>query len=198
MSDFVVTRMGDQYIVLTNDNRVLNNGNEEQVQPPQGMSCYPVMRGRIYALDLQGKLAWPAPVDVDHQQFLLSQPGRLPVLLFLVFHFDNRPVQVPNVGQPNVGQVATWRTSLVAVDRRDGRIAWENDSRTQVLGMGVEIRGDPAEKTVRITANNETVNLAFTGKPVKTVVRQSTGVKKPAGKLGQALLDAVEGATGLQ
>ena len=54
------------------------------------MFCYPVRRARLYALDLKGKLAWPAPVDVDHQQFLLSQPGRLPVLLFAAFHFDNR------------------------------------------------------------------------------------------------------------
>jgi hypothetical protein len=50
---------------------------------------------------------------------------------------------------------------------------------------------------VRIAANNETVNLLFTKNPVRTMVRQSQGVKKPTGKLSEALLDAVEGAAGL-
>ena len=71
-----MTRLGDQYIVVANDNRVLGTDGQENVQPPQGMSCYPLRRARIYALDLAGKPVWPAPVDVDHQQFLLSQPGR--------------------------------------------------------------------------------------------------------------------------
>ena len=155
------------------------------MQPPQGMFCYPVRRARIYALDLKGKLAWPAPVDVDHQQFLLSQPGRLPVLLFAAFHYDNRDGQM------------TLRTSLVAVDRRNGRIVYDKDLRGPMRWMGVEIRGDPAEKTVRIATNNETVNLTFTDKPIQTTVRHSTGVQKPSGKLGEALLDAVKGAAGV-
>ena len=53
------------------------------------------------------------------------------------------------------------------------------------------------QKTVRIATNNETVNLTFTDKPIRTTVRRSTGVKKPRGKLGEALLDAVEGAAGV-
>ena len=174
--------MGDQYIVLANDNRVLDNA-IENIQPPQGMFCYPIRRARIYALDLQGKLAWPAPVDVDHQQFLLSQPGRLPVLLFAVFHYDNHGGQM------------TLRTSLVAVDRRNGRIVYDKDLSGPMRWMGVEIHGDPAEKTVRIATNNETVNLTFTDKPIQTTVRRSTGVQKPS--LGGVLLDAVQDAAGV-
>jgi len=186
VTDLVVTRMGDQYIVLAHDNRVLGNGNQDQgFQPPQGMFCYPVRQARIYALDLQGKLAWPAPVDVDHQQFLLSQPGQLPVLFFAVYHYDNRGGQM------------TVRTSLVAVDRRNGRIVYDKDLRGPMRGMGVEIHGDPTEKTVRIATNNETVSLTFTDKPIQTTVRHSTGVKKAGGKLGEALLDAVKGAAGV-
>ena len=118
VTDLVVTRMGDQYIVLTNDNRIQGNNIEEQnVQQPQGVFTFPVRRARIYALDLQGKLAWPAPVDVDHQQFILSQPGRLPVLLFAVFHYDNANGRM------------TLRASLVAVDRRNGRIVYDKDIR---------------------------------------------------------------------
>jgi hypothetical protein len=183
MTELVVTRMGDQYIVLAHDNRPL--GNEQQLQTMQGMFCYPVRRARIYALDLQGKLAWPAPVDVDHQQFLLSQPGRVPVLVFAGFHNDMRGVQ------------NNLRTSLVAVDRRNGRIVYDKDIRGPMRWMGVEIRGDVAENTVRVVAYNAAVNLNFTKKPIQTTVRHSTGVKKPSGKLGEALLDAVQGAAGL-
>jgi hypothetical protein len=41
------------------------------------------------------------------------------------------------------------------------------------------------------------VTLNFTDKPFQTSVRHSTGVKKPRGKLGEALLDAVENAVGV-
>ena len=78
------------------------------------------------------------------------------------------------------------RTSLVAVDRRNGRIVYDKDSRGPMRGMGVEIHGDPAEKTVRIATNSEIVNLTFTDKPIQTTVRHSTGVQKPRGKLGEA------------
>ena len=95
LTDLVVMRMGDQYIVVANDNHVLNNNNVEEqgTQQPQGMFCYPVALGMlIYALDLQGKFAWPARVDVDHQHLLLSPTGaaagvvvcRLPVLTIVV------------------------------------------------------------------------------------------------------------------
>ncbi len=178
--------MGDQYIVVADDNRVLGNNNDG-MQQPQGMFCYPVRRSRLYALDLKGKLAWPAPVDVDRQQFLLSQPGRLPVLFFAAFHFDNRGGPMNNL-----------RTSLVAVDRRNGRIVYDEDSRGPMRWLGVDIHGDPEQKTARITTNSETVSLTFTDKPIKATVRHSTGVKKPRGKLGEALLDAVEGAAGVE
>ena len=167
---------------------MLGNGNEQQMQMTQGMFCYPVRRARIYALDLQGKLAWPAPVDVDHQQFLLSQPGRLPVLVFAVFHYDNawraesEQLCAPRWWRSIAATAASFTTRIFR-----GPMRW----------MGVEIRGDPAEKTVRVVANNGSVSLNFTNKPIQATVRHSTGVKKPSGKLGEALLDAVQGAAGL-
>ena len=106
------------------------------MQPPQGMFCYPLRRARIYALDLQGKPAWPAPVDVDHQQFLLSQPGRLPVLVFAAFHYDNRDGPNSRRGEPR------WWRSIAAT-----AVSFTTRTlRGHVRGMGVEIRGDPAEE----------------------------------------------------
>ncbi len=179
LTDLVVTRMGDQYIVLAQDNTA--NGNDDGMQA-QGMFSYPVRRGRIYAIDLKGKLAWTAPTDVDHQQFLLSQPGRLPVLIFANFHYENQGGQMQ------------LRTSMRVLDRRNGRIVYDQDLRGLMRGIGVEIRGDPSEKTVRIATNSQVVHLTFTDKPVKSSVRQSSDVQKPSGKFGEALLDALQGA----
>ena len=71
------------------------------------------------------------------------------------------------------------------------------DLRGQMRGALVDIHGDPADKTVRISANGDSVSLLFTDKPIKASVRHSTGVKKPSGKLGDALLDAVQKASGV-
>jgi hypothetical protein len=172
LTDLVVVRMGDQYIVLTNDNRVPGNAYEQQAQPPQGMSCFALRRGRIHALDLQGKLAWPAPVDVDGRQFPLSQPGRLPVLLFAAFRYAT------SAAQP--GQT-TLQTLLVAVDRRNGRIVYNRDVASAIpwgSGTGMDISGDPAEKAVRIATDNNIFRLTFTDKPIRTTVPQKTGVKQ--------------------
>ena len=180
VTDFVVTRMGDQYIVAVNGSRVAGNNNgDEAIHPMQGMFCYPLNLGRIYALDLKGKLAWPAPVNVDHQHLLLSQPGRLPVLCFATFHVD-----------PRGGGMTNQRVSLVAVDRRNGRIVYDHDFPGPIHSLGAEIHGDPADHTVNIATDSQTVRLTFTDKPIKSTVRHSTGVRKAPGKLGEALWDA--------
>ena len=54
------------------------------------------------------------------------------MLFFAALHIDNRNVQMIN-GQMSV------RTSLVAVDRRNGRIVYDKDLRGPMGWMGVEI-----------------------------------------------------------
>jgi hypothetical protein len=173
LSDLIVTRLGDQYIVLANDDRVLGMGREDQVsQPPQGIT-FPVRRGRLYAFDSKGKLAWPAPVDVDHQYFLVSQPGRLPVLLFAAFRYPNYIAIGPS-GQFD----RMMQTSLLAVDRRNGRVVYDKVVRGPMAGMVLEIDGDPANKTVGIATSNGSVNLTFTDKPILDTARRGTGGKE--------------------
>jgi outer membrane protein assembly factor BamB len=188
LTDIAVLHMGEQYLIIAQD-RSPNNGNNEQMQPPRGMLGYGLRKARLYAIDLQGKLAWPAPVDVDHHCFLLSQPSHLPVLLFGSFRYE----------QVNA-QGTRMRTTLLAVDRRDGRIVYEKNDVGPIGPMGLmalDIDGDPADKTVRVRANTENIVLNFTDKPVKDAVRKSSGGKKAPGNLGDALLDAVQKAAGL-
>ncbi len=170
ITDVAVVRLGDQYLVIAQDRTVNNNGNNEQIQPPRGMIGYGLRKARLYAIDLQGKLAWPEPVDVDHNCFLLSQPARLPVLLFGGLRYE----QVNNQG-PRM------RSALLAVDRRDGRIVYDKSdvaSNGQMGLMALEIDGDPGDKTVRIRANSENIVLNFTDKPVKSAVRKSSGARR--------------------
>jgi outer membrane protein assembly factor BamB len=188
MTDLAVLRMGEQYIVLAMDrNFPVNNLNNNQMRSPQGMLGFSVRQARVYAIDLQGKLAWPEPTDVDQQQFLLSQPGRLPVLLFGSFQFD----RFNNQG------VARSRTVLTAIDRRDGRIVCDKNDVGQMGMMALDIDGDPDAKTVRIMANNENIVLNFTDKPVTKSVHKVSGARKGPSKLGDALLEAVGRAVGL-
>ena len=189
MTDVAVLRLGDQYLVIAQDRSANNNGNNEQIQPPRGMLGYGLLKARLYAIDLQGKLVWPEPVDVDHHCFLLSQPARLPVLLFGGLRYD----QVNNQG-------ARMRTTLLAVDRRDGRVVYDKSDMGQNGQMGMmalDIDGDPGDKTVRIRTNTENIVLNFTDKPVTSAVRKSSGAKKGPTNLGDALLDAVQRAAGL-
>ncbi len=113
VTDLAVLRLGDQYVVIAQDRTVNNNGNNEQIQRTRGMLGYGLRKARLYAIDLQGKLAWPEPVNVDHNCFLLSQPANLPVLLFGSFRYE----------QSNQG--TRMRTTLLAVDRRVGRIVYD-------------------------------------------------------------------------
>ena len=186
VSDLLVTRLGDQYIVIVQDRRTLGNenNNEQQMQAPQGALSYPICRSRIYAVDLQGKPAWPEPVDIDHQYFLLSQPPRLPVLVFCGMRYEQS------------GNQAHLRTSLVAVDRRDGRVVYDRSNLGQMGMMAVDVVGDPTNQTVQIQANMEDVSLKFTDKPLGPAVRRASGAKKGPSALGDALLDAVEHASG--
>jgi outer membrane protein assembly factor BamB len=189
LTDLAVMRMGDQYIVIAQDRSANNNGNNEQTQPPRGMLGYGLRRARLYAIDLQGRLAWSEPVDTDHHCFLLTQPARLPVLLFGSFRYE----QVNNQG-------TRMRTTLLAVDRRDGRIVYDKNDVGPLGPMGLmalDIDGDPGDKTVRIRANSDNIVLTFTDKPVKSAVRKSSGGPKGPSNLGDALLDAVQRAAGL-
>ncbi len=190
VTDLAVLRMGDQFIVLAQDRAAANNNNNnnEIVRTPQGMLGCSARRARVYALDLQGKLAWPEPVDVDHATFLLSQPARLPVLVFCSFVSDRF----------NNGNRV--RTALVAVDRRDGRIVYEKNDAGPASPMGwmtLDIEGDPQDSTVRIRSSTENIVLKFTDKPVGKPVRRASGAKKGDNSLGGALLDAAKRAAGL-
>ena len=176
--DMLVAHMGDQYIVVTQDRRsVETNNNEDQMQPLQGMLSYTLRRSRIYAIDMQGKLAWPEPVDIDYSQFPLSQPGRLPVLVFCSFHFDRQ----------NQNQ-STFRTVVTAVDRRNGRVVCDENRVMGMQNLGLEVAGDPVDKTVHMSVNQQNFAMKFTDKPLGKAVRYTSGAPKPSGKLGDALL----------
>ena len=72
------------------------------------------------------------------------------------------------------------QTSLVVIDRRSGNIVYDQGFPGAARQLLLEIRGQPEQKTVQITADTQSVSLTFTDKPAKTTVRHSPGRRNPA------------------
>ena len=173
LSKITVIHSGQQYLLVTDSDKPGANPAGNVMFFPQdlpGTSGCPIQNGRLYAIDEQGKLMWPAPLEIKEQRFLLTQPERLPLIVF---------AGMVNVQRPN----GPWmiKTRLLCVDKRTGRVLYRRE--VQQFPIILDIVGDPETKTVelRLQNMNETVKLAFTDKPLP-----------PRSKLRDALWNAVE------
>src|SRR5262249_26873024 len=78
--------------------------------------------GRVYAFDrTSGKPSWTEPASIEQQNLWLAQPRELPVLVFV----SNLQSPVPNRQQAISG-------SILCLDKRTGRLAYENDKLPQL------------------------------------------------------------------
>jgi hypothetical protein len=125
----------------------------QQSQALGNMTSHFVPRGRLYALDSQGKLLWPAPVKLRGRWLPVSQPERVPVVTFAHQQFEQR----------RPGQWSA-RTCVRCIDKRNGQTVYHNDQLKQTYFL--EIVGDPEKKTVELQMQTETVTLSFTDKPI--------------------------------
>jgi hypothetical protein len=134
------------------------------IQPLPGCSFKPIYRGRVYAIDGQGKLRWPAPAVVENQYLLLDQPARLPLLSFACQVYQQKP-----------NGEGRQKMSLLAIDKRTGRTAYKAEF---VNNMGLlDITGDAPTKTVDLIMQRDTVRLTFTD---KSLPPPSAADQKPA------------------
>jgi len=158
LSSLHVLRGQERYIVVAN--RPIDDAPAgATVQPvpggygPQGQYS-PLVKGRVYALDADsGKSLWPIPAVVEHFGLPLDQPTHLPMVAFM------RNVST-DTGSPS----RSWKTEIVCLDQRDGRIVFHKDDiqgNTQVY----RIEGDPQEKTAAIMLPNESFVIRWTDKP---------------------------------
>jgi hypothetical protein len=177
LAELFVTRMGDQYLVMTQDNRIRKRTNRYMSQPLPGTLFQQVRLGHLYAFDLGGKSLWPHPVEIEDQALVLGQPTRLPVLVFASLKYDQRN------NRPNV------RTNILAIDRRNGRVVYEKE--TSYQSMTLDLIGNPEQKSVEILTQGGTVALSFTDKPLPPET-----ARKREGRITDALWDALEKSAG--
>jgi hypothetical protein len=181
LSEIFVTRLGDQYFLLTHDARQRGGAAAARPFQPLSFTLYvPIRRGRLYALDLQGQPAWPAPVTIQDQNFLLGQPARVPVLAFACQRFEQRPKQAMTM---------VVKTTIETIDRRTGRVLYNKDSATQA--MTLDLVGHPDKKSVELLMQNASLTLNFTDKPVAPGSSGAARAAQPTGSILDALLQAL-------
>ena len=119
------------------------------------MSC-PLVSGNVYAFDrATGKLQWSGPAAVEHHGLVLSQPSELPVLTFI--RTLRSQVQDPVVAQKVQG-------SVLCLDKRNGRLLFENDDLQQALNS-IEAIGNLDDKSVTLQSQGQSAVLTFTDTP---------------------------------
>jgi len=148
--EIALVRSGDQYILVTHSplREVLE---APPIQPMPGVLHKPISHGRVYALDLEGKLLWPAPVVINNQHFLLSQPAAIPILTFAC-----------QVYKRELTGSGRYITSILCLDKRTGQTVYKKEfpDSTGVF----EIVGDTEKKTVELIVQRSVVTLKFLDK----------------------------------
>ncbi len=153
LADLTVIAWEDRYLLLTHQSYQRSNAQQLHLsQPLMGAPSKPILRGRLYSIDQNGKLLWPDAVEIKDQQLLTGQPSGLPVILFACQKYEqkeNAPVRP--------------QLSILAVDKRTGRTVYSGDFSNQ---PGVlNIAGNAEKKSVDLLMSRKTVTLTFTDKP---------------------------------
>ncbi|MGA2064712.1 MAG: PQQ-binding-like beta-propeller repeat protein [Thermoguttaceae bacterium] len=187
LAALTVLHLGDQYFVVAHETRrAPRRSNNQSIQALQGMLYQAVDYGRLFALDEQGKPQWPAPVTIEGQHLLLSQPARLPALILGSQKHERRAN----------GPVQTWtaKTWVQVIDRRTGRIVYDRE--TDNPSMVFDVVGNADQKTVELRMYgggrppSGSVVLTFTDKPITAKLPP----RKPPGRITDALQHALEQA----
>ena len=152
LTDITVLANAGRYFLITR-RRPTERNNQVHMQPLPGCDYEQIYRGRLYALDEQGKPLWPQSVLIENQFLLSDQPARLPLLSFACLKYEQKPN-----GQHQQ------KMSVLCIDKRNGRVAYQEDFVNQ---PGVlSLTGDIEKKTVDLVMHRKTVKLTFTDEPL--------------------------------
>ena len=168
-----VIRNADQYLVIANQQHANPKPN---VQPiAQQSATLFLQRAAVYSFDrVTGKSQWQVPAIIEQHALTLDQPVDLPVLVF--FQVTRAPTQ---------------QTSLICIDKRDGRLlAQWPELQGQLPSLDVE--GDPTTQTVTIWTPLKAFKIRFTQEPVAPEPPAQTGSASTVGYLrGTGLLGSI-------
>ena len=146
---------------------------------PGGLSKR-IYRGRLYAFDRQGKLAWPAPAEIRNQCLLVDQPSHLPVVIFACQRYEQK------------GNGVQFKASVLLIDKRSGRTAYTGELNNP---MGVfHVVGNGERKTIDVVMQQKTIRLTFTDKPIPSPAAAGAKPAQPPAKSNpaRALWDALK------
>jgi hypothetical protein len=156
LAGITLTADDDRYLLITNSG--LRNEQNLNVQPLPNSGNSPFVNGRLYAFSVEtGKSAWPAPVVIAQYGMLAAQPKNLPVLVFV--RQVSKPGALPN--REN-------HTSVLCIDKRSGRVAYENDQLPAPTLLGAELVGDGVTHTISLTVGAKTIELQFTDEAIES------------------------------
>ncbi|MGD9723397.1 MAG: PQQ-binding-like beta-propeller repeat protein [Pirellulales bacterium] len=146
----------NEYLLITNSASPLEV--PVNVQPVAGAANYPMVNGRVYAFDRSsGKKAWPAPAVVAQHGLVTNQPSQLPLLVFVR---QVGPRRGPGPREP--------RTSLMCLDKRTGRVAYQNEELPHALLGNLEVSGDRTKNTMSLLLPPRVIELTLTDVPPPT------------------------------
>ena len=114
-----------------------------------------LISGQIYAFERgTGKKLWPAPLPVSQHGLLTNQPSGVPVLVMAR--------QVHRLGPVSPREP---KTSVLCIDKRTGKVVYQNDQLPGSTVASFEVLGDPAARTVTIGLPSRSITLTFTDEP---------------------------------
>ncbi|MEX2112747.1 MAG: hypothetical protein WD845_06145, partial [Pirellulales bacterium] len=160
-------RAEDRYLLITNASAPIDPS--APTRPVAGADSYPMFNGRVYAFDAQtGKSAWPTPAVVQHYGLVTNQPSRLPLLVFVVQ--IHRP-RGPGRRDPT--------TSILCIDKRTGRVAYQNEKLPQTMVGNVELSGDPARHTMTVVLPPQVIELTLSDEAVADEAPEAASQENP-------------------
>lgn len=149
-----VLRYDDQYLVMAGSDITHPAPNVIVQAAPSGFHA-PLVHGRLYAFDPEtGKMQWPTPAVIDQHGLPLDQPRSSPVLLFLR--------QVIRVAESRRTETTT---SVLCLDRRDGRVIVANDAIHANLASPYRMIADPHEQKLTVSVPSQRFTIHFTDAP---------------------------------
>jgi hypothetical protein len=137
----------------------------------------PIRTGRLYAFDRATyRPSWQSPAYISQFGLPLEQPAELPLLVFLR--------QLTPTGTADLAMSREPRTSVLVLDRRDGRIVVERDNIRISTSNYWEFAADAVEPIARLNimtgrgaGASKTYNFRFTDEPQPPAPPVQTGAK---------------------
>jgi hypothetical protein len=152
-----VLRSQTQYILATNHAFSADSRPQEvEFQAFNSSFTAPLLTGNVYAFDrATGKSQWPVPATVESYGLPLDQPVESPLLVLMRNVRSTQP-------QPGSRQQ---RTSLLCLDRRDGRcVLLKDDIPAQTFTF--DVVADPQDHSVTVALPAKTITLKLTDEPI--------------------------------